>query len=197
VKIDRAKVTGVVLAGGRARRMGGEDKGLIPFKGRPLAAYAVEALGTVAGQILVNANRNQAAYAGLGHPVIADPTNRFDGPLAGLLSAMNSADTPYILTVPCDCPFMTGELLQRLITAFSGAGAEIAVARDAERLHPVFLCVRRDLADSLEHYLRSGQRKIDTWLGLHRQVFADYSDQPEVFINVNTPEELAALERRS
>ncbi len=197
MQFDRAKLTGVVLAGGRARRMGGEDKGLVLFKGRPLVAYALDALGAVADEILINANRNRAVYAGFGHPVIADRTASFDGPLAGLLSAMQAAKTPYIVTVPCDSPLVTGDLLHRLVTAFLAEHADIAVARDSERLHPVFLCLRRDLVQSLEAYLGSGQRKIDSWLDQHKLAFADYADRPELFVNVNTAEELAALQQRS
>jgi FdhD protein len=192
---DRAKITGVVLAGGRARRMGGEDKGLIPFKGRPLAAYALEALDAVAGRILINANRNRDAYARFGYPVVSDRTDTFDGPLAGLWSAMRAAETPYVLTVPCDSPLVSGRLLARLWTALRKAGAELCAAHDGERLHPVFLLAERRLADDLEAYLASGQRKIDIWLNRHKLALADFSDHPELFANVNTPEELAELEQ--
>jgi FdhD protein len=193
--LDRTKITGVVLAGGRARRMGGEDKGLIPFRGRPLVAHALEALDSVAGRILVNANRNRGAYANFGYPVVADSTSSFDGPLAGLLSAMRAAETPYVLTVPCDSPLVTGRLLARLWTALQESGAELCAAHDGEWLHPVFLLAERRLADDLEAYLASGERKIDTWLHRHKLALADFSDHPELFANVNTPEELAALEQ--
>jgi|GEM_PF-8686 len=192
--LERAKITGVVLAGGRARRMGGEDKGLIGFKGRPLASYALEALDSVAAHILINANRNRDAYARFGYPVIADRTDTFDGPLAGLLSAMRAAETPYVLTVPCDSPLVTGRLLERLCRAMAETGAELCAAHDGERLQPVFLLADRRLADSLERYLASGQRKIDLWIEQHRLALADFGDHPELFANINTPEELASLE---
>jgi len=192
--LERAKITGVILAGGRARRMGGEDKGLIRFKGRPLASYALEALDSVAAHILINANRNRDAYARFGYPVISDQTDTFDGPLAGLLSAMRAAETPYVLTVPCDSPLVTGRLLERLCRVMQETGAELCAAHDGERLHPVFLLAERRLADSLERYLAGGQRKIDLWLEQHRLALVDFSDHPELFANVNTPGELAALE---
>jgi FdhD protein len=192
---ERAKITGVVLAGGRAKRMGGADKGLLPFKGRPLAAYALDALKAVVGSILINANRNQKEYAVFGYPVIADATGAFDGPLAGLFSAMQHADTPYVMTVPCDSPLIDGALLERLYRTLQAENAEICAAHDGERLHPVFLIAERRLAPSLEAYLATGQRKIDLWLKRHKLALADYSDHPELFANVNTPEELAALER--
>jgi molybdopterin-guanine dinucleotide biosynthesis protein A len=192
--LERAKITGVLLAGGRGRRMGGKDKGLILFKGRPLSSYALEALDSVAGHILINANRNLEAYARFGYPVIADRTDGFYGPLAGLLSAMRAAETPYVLTVPCDSPLVTGRLLERLCRTMQETGAELCAAHDGERLHPVFLLAERRLADSLERYLAGGRRKLDRWLEQHRLVLADFSDHPELFANINTEEELAALE---
>lgn len=195
--LDRAKITGVVLAGGRGRRMGGEDKGLIPFRGRPLAVYALEALEAVAGRIVVNANRNREAYARLGYPVVADRTDSFDGPLAGLLSAMRAAETPYVLTVPCDAPLAGGAVLERLLAVSRKTSAELCVAHDGARLHPVFLLAERRLADDLESYLAEGQRKLETWLYRHQLALADFSDRPEVFANINTREELAGWETTS
>lgn len=194
---ERTKITGVVLAGGRARRMGGSDKGLLNFKGRPLVSYALDALKSVAGTIFINANRNREVYVAFGYPVIADQTGAFDGPLAGLLSAMRWARTPYVLTVPCDSPLIEGILLERLVQTLRAEDAEICAAYDGERLHPVFLIAECRLASSLEAYLASGQRKVDLWLNQHKLALADYSDHPELFANVNTPEELAALEEAS
>lgn len=192
---DRTKITGVVLAGGRARRMGGEDKGLIPFRGRPLVTFALDALASVAGRILVNANRNRDMYASFGYPVVADLTDSFDGPLAGLLSAMQAAETPYVLTVPCDSPLVTGRLLMRLCGAMQESKAELCAAHDGARLQPVFLLAERRLAADLEAYLASGERKMETWLRRHKLALADFSDHPELFANANTREELAELER--
>lgn len=194
---ERAKITGVVLAGGRARRMGGGDKGLLTFKGRALVAYALDALKAAAGPILINANRNLEEYAGFGYPVVADQTGAFDGPLAGLLSAMKLAQTPYVLTVPCDSPLIDGALLERLYLTLKAENAEICAAHDGERLHPVFLIAECRLAPGLEAYLASGQRKIDLWLNQHKLALADYSDHPELFANINTPEELRALEAQA
>jgi molybdopterin-guanine dinucleotide biosynthesis protein A len=190
-----AKITGVVLAGGQARRMGGGDKGLLPFRGKPLFAWAVDALKQVTDTILVNANRNRDEYAALGYPVIADATGSYEGPLAGLLSAMKAAHTPYVLTVPCDSPLIDGALLERLWTRLTLENADLCAAHDGTRLHPVFLLAKTSLAPSLEAYLAAGERKIDLWLARHKLVLADYRDHPELFANVNTPEDLAALER--
>lgn len=193
--LDRANITGVVLAGGRARRMGGGDKGLLPFRGRPLAAHALEALEAVAGRIIINANRHREVYAAFGYPVVADQTDSFDGPLAGLLAAMRAADTPYVLTVPCDSPLVTGHHLARLAESLTASQAPLCVAHDGQWLHPVFLLAERRLADDLAAYLAEGGRKMETWLHRHPLALADFSDCPELFANVNTPEELAALEK--
>jgi molybdopterin-guanine dinucleotide biosynthesis protein A len=190
----REAITGVVLAGGQARRMGGQDKGLLAFRGRPLVSYALDALARVADQVVINANRHLDAYRELGYPVVQDLTNRFDGPLAGLLSAMRFASTPYVLTVPCDAPLMTGDLLGRLCASLQAVDAELCAAHDGERLHPVFLLADCRLADDLQLNLDSGERRVETWLHRHRLALADYSDRPGVFANINTLEELAALE---
>lgn len=194
--LDSASITGVVLAGGRARRMGGKDKGLLQFRGKALIAYALEAVGAIAGRVLISANRNREQYALFGYPVIADAATRFEGPLAGLLSAMRAAETHYVLAVPCDSPLMTGALLQRLVAARAAENAEIAAAHDGHRLHPVFLLVERRLADDLEHFLNGGGRKVESWLTRHRLALADFGDRPEALCNVNTPGELSELESR-
>lgn len=187
---ERAKITGIVLAGGRGRRMGGVDKGLMEYRGRPLVAYALDALKQVAGTVLINANRNLEAYASFGVSIITDQTDSFDGPLAGLLSAMQATQTEYVLTVPCDSPWVNEELLGRLCLKLQDEGAEICAAHDGERMQSVFLIARRSLAADLEAYLASGQRKVETWLNLHKLMLVDCSDHPKWFTNINTQEEL-------
>lgn len=187
-------VTGEVLAGGRARRMGGGDKGLIDFAGKPLVTYALAALNLVTDHILINANRNQEIYAAFGYPVVVDHRGEFDGPLAGVLSGMDYCSTRYLLTVPCDCPLISGQALNRMIEAVRNSASDCFVASDGDRLHPVFLLLDCNLVDSLKAYMNSGQRKIDTWLNQHNLCEVDFSDQPEIFRNVNTPDDLAALE---
>lgn len=188
------KITGVVLAGGRGLRMGACDKGLLPFKGKPLVYYALRALEQITRTILINANRHTQEYQTFGYPVISDANDCFEGPLAGLLSAMKSAQTPYVLTVPCDSPLMDGRLLNRLVDRLIAEKADICVAHDGERLHPVFMIVKRELMASLEAYLAQGDRKVGLWLKQQACVQADYSDHPELFANINTQEELAQLE---
>lgn len=190
----RAKITGVVLAGGRGSRMGGEDKGLIPFRGRPMAEYALDALRQVAGQVLISANRNLEVYARFGCPVVVDASADFDGPLAGLLAAMKAAQTPFLLSVPCDAPLLEARYLLRLCETFAKEGAEVCVADDGNRLHPVVALIDVSLAPDLESYLCPGERKVQAWLRRHRLALADYRDCPERLANINSPDDLSRLE---
>ena len=190
----RADITGVVLAGGRGRRMGGVDKGLLPFRGKPLVCHALETLAEVAGQVLVNANRNLNIYASLGYRVVPDLNDHFDGPLAGLLSAMRAASTPCLLMVPCDVPLLDASLLTRLVAGLGNRDTAIAVAHDGKRLHPVVMLVKTRLADDLEAYLAGGQRQVEAWIRRHPWIAIDFSDCPESLVNINTREELVSLD---
>lgn len=193
----RALVTGAVLAGGRARRMGGEDKGLVPLGGEPMVARVIAALRPQVATVLINANRNAARYREIGRcEVLGDEVEGYAGPLAGMATVLRAAATPFVLTVPCDSPLVAADLGARLHAALSAAGAELAVAHDGERLQPVFALLRRELLDSLLDFLGAGERKIDRWYATRRMACADLSDRPETFENVNTPLERAALERR-
>jgi len=189
--------TGVVLAGGLARRMGGRDKGLIELCGRPMVSYIADALRPQTARLLVNANRNREAYARItGCPVIADRVGDFAGPLAGMASGLEAAETPFVLTVPCDSPLVAPDLAGRLHAARAQAGAALAVATDGERLQPVFALLARGLLADLVDYLASGERKIDRWYARHRVAEVSFADRPEMFLNINTPEERARMEER-
>lgn len=187
-------MTGLVLAGGRATRMGGEDKGLLEVAGRPMIAYVIDALRPQVARIIVNANRNTERYARFGVPVLGDHLAGFQGPLAGMASGMAAADTEFVLTVPCDSPLVPGDLTGRLVDALEASGALIAVAHDGRRQQPVFALLRTELLSDLKEYLASGERKIDRWFRLHRIVEADFSDRTQAFLNVNTPADRAVLE---
>jgi molybdenum cofactor guanylyltransferase len=193
-----AHITGVVLAGGRARRMSGTDKGLIDINGRPMASYVIAALRPQVGELIISANRNLEEYAGLGGDceVIPDMVGDFAGPLAGMASAMQAAGTPYLVTVPCDSPLVTPDLVRRLYAALSEEDAEISAATDGERLQPVFALLCCDLLTDLLEYLEAGQHKIDRWYEGRRLARVDFSDCPDMFVNINTPEERIRMEDR-
>jgi len=189
-------VGAVVLAGGKARRMGGQDKGLVTLQNRPMVTWAVNAVSPVANAVVVNANRNEAAYRATGLDVITDVVGDFPGPLAGLLSACEYFDTEWVLMVPCDSPFITSELIEALVRATVGSSLPIAVAHDGDRLQPVFAIVRRDRRDALRAYLERGERKIDLWYEEEGYQRVDCSAFEAMFDNINTPEELQGAEAR-
>lgn len=192
----RQAITGVVLAGGRGSRMGGIDKGLVVLRGKPMVVHALEALRPQVGRLLINANRHLDQYKIFGCDVVPDALDGYLGPLAGLASTMQAAATPYVVTVPCDSPLLADDLVERLYRALARDDAEIGVAHDGERLHPVFALLKRELLPSLLGYLEAGDRKIDVWFARHKLAIADFSDRADTFINVNNPDERTALEAR-
>ncbi len=191
----RAQVTGVILAGGMGRRLGGQDKGLVELNGRPLVEYLLTALNEQLDKVLINANRNQAVYQRYGVPVISDELNDFQGPLAGFASVLSQVDTPWILTVPCDGPQIAPDMVERMWNTLQSGGSELAVAHDGERLQPVHALLPVALLASLQAFLLGGDRKIDRWYAQHKMARVDFSDVPEIFRNMNTPEQKQALEQ--
>ncbi|MCG3202830.1 MAG: Molybdenum cofactor guanylyltransferase [Gammaproteobacteria bacterium] len=190
----RGEITGVVLAGGRATRMGGADKGLLRVAGRPMVEHVLRALRPQVGNLLVNANRNIDRYREFGVTVVTDLMEGFCGPLAGMASAMQVARTAYVLSVPCDSPFLSEDLAARLHRGLVLDGARIAVADSGGRLEPVFALLDRSLLPSLLAYLEAGERKIDRWYAQHPMTRVDFADESAMFLNLNTPEEVAAAE---
>jgi molybdopterin-guanine dinucleotide biosynthesis protein A len=202
--ISRASITAVVLAGGRGARMGGVDKGLQDFGGMPLAQWALQRLHPQVGTRMLNANRNLETYARLGVPVWPDRPDLGDyaGPLAGLLTALEHCQTPFLLTVPCDSPLFPLDLAARMARALVENGAAIAMASGLEtdgqlRPQPVFCLLRTDLRQSLNDYLQNGGRKVDAWAAQHDPALVAFDqpgDDPNSFFNVNTLAELALLQ---
>ena len=190
----RSTVSGIVLAGGQGSRMGGVDKGLQPFRGRPMVVHVIERLAPQVDELLINANRNPEAYALLGHRVIADEIAGFAGPLAGFERGLAHARGELVMTVPCDSPFLPTDLVQRLRARLESAAAEIAVARTGEQAHPVFCLMRREVLPSLQAFLGAGERKIDKWYARLRVEEVAFDDQTDAFLNINTRDELASLE---
>ncbi|MFT5658063.1 MAG: molybdenum cofactor guanylyltransferase [Gammaproteobacteria bacterium] len=195
MKIHNNDITAVILAGGMGRRMGGLDKGLIEYDGRLLVEILIEKLQQQDVNIVINANRNESVYETYGFPVISDKLSDFQGPLAGFATAMAAVDTQYILTLPCDSPLLSDSFVERFIACHNtpGSEAEISVAHDGERLQPVHALINVDLLDSLNVFLESGDRKIDRWYAQHNYNLADFSDQTDMFKNINTPEDQQRL----
>ncbi|AHF02865.1 molybdopterin-guanine dinucleotide biosynthesis protein A [Marichromatium purpuratum 984] len=182
-------ITGVILAGGRARRMDGMDKGLVAVAGRPLIEWVLAALRPQVDNILISANRNLARYSDYGYPVIRDPLPDYPGPLAGILGALRAAPTGWILTLPCDDPTPPRDLLARLRAALNEQGGVIACAHDGERPQPLHALLPTALAPDLADYLADGERRLWTWLTRYRLAHAFYNASTWPDLNLNTPEQ--------
>lgn len=187
-------VSGVVLAGGKARRMGGVDKGLILINGQAMCKIVIDRLTPQVISVVLNANRNLETYQKFGVQVVEDFLAGYLGPLAGLASAMRKAKTEWVITVPCDGPFLNRDYVERMIA--QSKDADIVVAKDAERLQPTFMMARTALLEDLTEFLLSGERKIDKWFANHPYKTADFSDSPDCFVNINTSEDRDRAEKR-
>jgi molybdopterin-guanine dinucleotide biosynthesis protein A len=192
----RQAVTGLVLAGGLGRRMGGEDKGFVALAGRPMIEHVLGALRPQVGPLLINANRSLERYATYGYPVITDILQGYMGPLVGALTGLQHTKTDFLATVPCDAPLIARDLVERLLEGCVAGDADLAVARDGERLQPVFLLLRARVAPALEAYLAKGGRKIDAWFNEVRVATVDFSDRVDTFVNVNDADERRRVEER-
>lgn len=180
-------VSAVILAGGRGRRMGYRDKGLVAFNHQPMVAHVLAAVAPRVGAIAINANRNLEAYGRLGHPVIEDELNGQPGPLAGIAAGLAWCPTEYLLVVPCDTPRIGGCCVTRLRAVLGGA--DIAVAHDGQRLQPLHALIRRGCREHLGRFVAAGGRRADQWIQTLDCRQADFSDRPDMFMNINSPED--------
>jgi molybdopterin-guanine dinucleotide biosynthesis protein A len=187
-------ITGVILAGGQGRRMGGVDKGLQLLRGRPMVQWVIERFAPQVDEVLINANQNLETYARFGYRVIPDEISGFAGPLAGLQRALSEARHGLVATVPCDSPFLPHDLIARLHAAMAQRGAEVAVARTGDQPHPVFCLCRREVLPGLTAFLAGGGRKIDAWYATLRVAEVPFDDEAAAFSNINTEAELKALD---
>ena len=199
--ISTKDITGLILAGGRAQRMGGIDKGLIPFHGKPLIESAIAKLKPQVQIIVINANRSITKYATYGYPVVMDETPDFSGPLAGFSVGLKVCRTPYLLTSPCDSPLLPNNLAELLAVEMGRGDFQLVYASSKEAdgkvwAQPVFCLMRSNLQDSLDQFLQKGDLKIDRWFKELRTSTVVFDD-PLVFANVNTPDELKKLEEVS
>ncbi|MBU0500456.1 MAG: molybdenum cofactor guanylyltransferase [Gammaproteobacteria bacterium] len=182
------RITAIILAGGRGSRMGGADKGLIDFEGRPLVAHVIERIAPQVAGILISANRNLVIYERFGYPLVSDELSDFQGPLAGIVAAGRRAETGLICVVPCDTPQLPEDLVSRLSGAMEKQDAEIALAHDGGRSQQLCLLFRWGLLADMAHYLDRGERRVISWIESHRWTTADFSDRPESFRNLNRPD---------
>lgn len=185
-----AQVTGLVLAGGLGRRMGGVDKGLQLFNGKPLVEHVIERLTPQVGTLLINANRNSKAYGELGYPIVPDRIQGYAGPLAGLHAGLSACTTPLLVCAPCDSPRLPADLVARLCDALVSSGAEVAIPATASGLQPAFVLARREVLSELTSYLASGRRRMQEWCEELRLSVVDFADE-SAFFNANTLADLS------
>jgi len=192
--MDKSNVSAVILAGGRATRMGGNDKGLVEVNGQPLVQVIADQLLPQVDTLLINANRNQQTYRELGFEVMQDDLPDYQGPLAGMLAALKCIQTDWLLTLPCDGPYVDTNYVQKMVDAVNHSSLQLAVASDGERLQPVYALIHRNLISSLDAYLASGERKIDRWYAEVGFTTVSFAQGVMMFTNLNTPEQLAEIQ---
>lgn len=188
------EISGIILAGGQATRMGGADKGLISLQKKPLIAHVISRLQSHVDEIIINANREIVAYETFGLLVLQDENKEFIGPLAGFALGLKHAKHDYVLTVPCDSPLLPLDLVERLYKGMTDARADIAAACSDGDTHPVFCLMKKSVLPSLMEYLASGERKVSAWQKSQQYVEVDFSDCSAAFVNLNTMEQLRELE---
>ncbi len=187
------EVTGVVLAGGMSRRMGGRDKGWIELEGKPLIRHAIDLISSQVVACFINANRSLEAYQSLGVPVYIDIEPGFQGPLMGMATGLEHAKTPWVAFIPCDSPRLPVDTIERLYSGVITTEAKIAVAHDGTRIQPVVALLHRELLGDLKQSLADGERKIGRWFASHTLTEVDFSDCVGAFANVNRKDDLDAL----
>jgi len=183
-------ITGLILAGGRATRMGGIDKGLIEIDGKAMVLHVLERLRPQVGEVFISANRNAERYAAFGARVVADQNEEhesFAGPLAGICAGLGAVQTTWVACVPCDAPRVPLDLVQRLAQAIEDSRA--AVAQTSDGVQPVFCLLHTGLAESVACALSAGERKAERWLRAVGAVVVHFDDAP-AFANLNSPNDL-------
>ena len=157
------EITAVILAGGKARRMDGADKGLITLQGRPMVDYIISALRPQAGDIIINANRNREQYSAFGLPVVADMLGDYFGPLVGMATGMHTTDKPYIVTTPCDSPFIPDTLVETLYRTLDDSRQTSAWHMMGHACSRCLRCYVANCSPACWPTWNEGGRKIDTW----------------------------------
>ncbi|MDT8405224.1 molybdenum cofactor guanylyltransferase MobA [Sulfuriflexus sp.] len=190
-------VAAVILAGGRGRRVGGEDKGLLELDGKPLIAHVIDVIAPQVDSLVISANRNLEQYKALAYPVISDRQEGFYGPLAGIDAALAATDKPFLLCVPCDTPFLPANLLSRLYAALQDSNYPMAIAVDGERQHPVINLMQRSVHADIRNRLQQGNLKLMRWIEETGYASVDFSDQPQALSNLNSLDDIALVGKRS
>ncbi|MDB5804434.1 MAG: molybdenum cofactor guanylyltransferase [Betaproteobacteria bacterium] len=191
---QKESITGLILAGGRSSRMGGNDKALMQFRTKRMIDHVFERLAPQVGGVVINVNQNHEQYKSFGVRVVSDAIGTYAGPLAGLHAGLSVSRRPYLVSVPCDSPFFPEDMVERMFDTLQNSAAQIAVVMTGDQPHPVFALARRSVLEHLTEFLKGGGRKIDEWYDTLKVVHVEFEDEAQ-FGNINTPEELEAYEK--
>ncbi|HBU6133215.1 MULTISPECIES: molybdenum cofactor guanylyltransferase MobA [Enterobacter] len=188
------EITGVVLAGGRATRMGGKDKGLQRLNGKPLWQCVADTLAGQVTTMAISANRHIDTYQRSGYAVYQDNLEDYPGPLAGMLSVMQQSNGEWFLFCPCDTPLIPSCLVERLVKL--RGTAPVVWVHDGERDHPAIALMHRSLVPALQEYLAAGERRVMVFMRQSGGHSVDFSDLTSAFVNVNTCEDLQRMQEK-
>jgi len=187
---EPTEVTGIVLAGGRARRMQGEDKGLLPYQRRPLIEHVCERLRPQLARLCINANRHAEIYRRYGYPVFADQWPDYAGPLAGFYSALQQCEGDWFCFVPCDTPSLPNDLVERLCATARREQVPLVSVSDGQRLHGTVCLLHRSCEAALHTYYEQDRHRVQEWIRSQPHAIVDYADQPRALLNINEPQQL-------
>lgn len=188
-------ITAILLAGGQGSRLGNRDKGLILCQGEPLIQRHIRLLTPQVGTFIISANRNIDSYSALGYPVILDNLTDFQGPLAGIAACLAHCQTPYALTLPCDCLGAPSAYVQTMTEALSeNHKSSMIAARRAQRLEPLHLFFATRLKDNMNSFLAMGGRKAHDWVTQQNPVYVDFPENTPLFRNINTLSDLSEID---
>jgi molybdopterin-guanine dinucleotide biosynthesis protein A len=186
-------ITGLILAGGRSRRMDSRDKGLIPLNGKAMIEHVIDKLKPQVDSIIISANQHRDNYRKTGYKVYADTYDDYRGPLAGICQGLIHINSHYLLTVPCDGPLLPTDLAVRLSCAAQLHQARAVMVFDGQYNQPTYNLIHRDLITSIQRALVNNEHKLGKWLIDNGALRVDFFDQKDAFTNVNTPQDLETL----
>lgn len=188
-------ISGLILSGGRSSRMGHHDKGWLLLNGKAMIQHVKDRLMPQVDELIISANQHREQYQNLHQPVLADEYNDYRGPLAGIYEGLKYIKKEsFLMVVPCDGPMLPGNLCNKMLTAVSATGANLATVFDGTYRQPTYSLIHQSLKDNLQLFLAQGGRKLGQWLSENQTQLVSFSEQPEAFINVNTEADLAQLQ---
>jgi molybdopterin-guanine dinucleotide biosynthesis protein A len=187
-KMSVPTITAIILAGGKAERMGNADKGLVIYQDKPLIKHVIESIEPQVQKIVVNYNRNETEYQNLQFPTAKDPNSDYRGPLEGILSCRHLVKSEYIFVVPCDMPHLPANVVSLLFKELHKT--DLCVVHDGIRMQPLVFVGKTQLLDSIEEYLDNGGRSVHKWVSSKDHVVVDFSRAQAAFWNINEESQL-------